>query len=271
MNDLKNALNSRNNLLSQKDREIADLQNQVRNLRLNNNSANLNQAIIENRKKAEMEKQRADQRERQLAEMQNELNRVKGQLQHKNQTISGLNAGNQHELNRIKNLLSLKERDLNLLRNQNTGLNQKIRDLESANINLQNQIRNLQNEIAGNRSNPDDLKNKERIRALELLLKEKEDSNNKLLQMKDQQLNQVQENLQFFRKQAQDFKNEANRLKNGNSQKVMDLEKLLDEQNDQMQLMRRDIIQMEKDIEGKDQALKKMTDIQFEGKVIIKI
>ena len=41
---------------------------------------------------------------------------------------------------------------------------------------------------------------------------------------------------------------------------------MLEEQNDQMKLMRRDILQMEKVIDDKDEALKKMSEIQFEGK-----
>jgi chromosome segregation ATPase len=246
-------------LLRGKDNELEQLRSEIRSLKYNKNSPNLRQAINETQKQANMEKQRADNLTRTLASKENQLRSLSNSLGEKDQLINSLRnklngSVNSGELQNARNLLNEKENELRRLKQENMDMANQWRSLQGINEQLKNNQNNMRKGME-----------EEQNREMEKMLREKELSNQRMLQLKDQQMRQLQENLDFFKKQAIDFQKEAQNAKESKNQKVEDLEKMLEDQNDQMKLMRRDIMQMEKAIEDKDNALKKMTEIQYQG------
>jgi len=259
MSNLRNIITEKDGVIHQKNLQIGQMQSEIRGLKLNQNSANLTQALNEMQRKAEYEKQRADELNKAMNMKDNQIRNLNGSIRQRDQQIGVLNnqlknTGDKGEMERLKGIL--RQRDA------------LIEQESKKNKNLENMNNKLRNDI-DRKERDQEMKNKlvdeERQRVMDKLMKEKDNSVNRLLHMKDQQINQMKENLEFFKKEAENFKAEAKGVKDGENHKIQELEKLLEEQNDQMKLMRRDILQMEKVIDDKDEALKKMSEIQYEG------
>ena len=261
MNKMRQEIASKNALLRGKDQDIEKLQTEVRSIKYNKNSPNLRQAINETQKQVNLEKHRADTLALEMQKKEGQLRTYANSLGQKDLEIQGLRSqlrsqpSNSGEVLRLKGQLQGKEDELARLKREKANLESNWGNLKRANEDMQRKQENALREQLG-----------ERDRAVEQMMRDKDQSTQQMLKMKDQQIGQMQDNLQFFKRQAADFKKEAQNEKDSKNQKVEDLEKLLEEQNDQMKLMRRDIMQMEKVIEDKDNAIKKMAEIQYQGK-----
>lgn len=261
-------MHQKNQEIGNLQKEIEKLETEVRSLKYNNNSPNLRQALAETQKKCEFEEKKVNQLNSLVKEKEGQIRSLSNSLRMRDQQVAQLNHNlrNQvpsEEVERLRRLLQNKEEELRRSRQKERELAERMEVVEKANRQLKGELEGLKK----NREKEADLLMDQKQKTLEKMLQEKEKSSQRVMAMKDQQIRQLQENLNFFKKQAEDFKIEAKNAKDTKEQKIRDFEKELDEQNDQMKLMRRDLIEMEKIIEDKDSALKKMTEIQYQGRL----
>lgn len=225
----------------------------MRELRLNSNSPHLRQALNETQKKADFEKQRADDLAEAVASRESQLRSLSAALQ-----AQEAQAG-PGELRRLKGDLAAAQGRLAQLEAENralaAGRDRALREKEAeAKAGRETQFREMERAAQQNQ------------RAIQTVLEEKDKSARRLLEMKEQQLRQLGENLDFFKREAQAFKKTAEAAKRARSHKEEALEKQLAEQSDQMQLMRRDLMLQEKELRRREEALAKAAEAKGEFK-----
>lgn len=171
----------------------------------------------------------------------NEVNQLKGQMQRKEETMSMMET-------KLRNLQRQKD-DMERFKEN------KIKDLEMELEKVMNKNKNEISEIL-----------EQKKKEMNHILSEKDNSNSKLIEMKDQQVRQLQDNLEFFKKQTNEFKIETQRMKESAEKRVEELENILHSQNKEMKMMKDDMVQLEKIIEDKDSILRKIEDYKIPGR-----
>lgn len=255
MKRLQETLNNKEAVSRKQEQELRHLHDQVRKLRLEQSSANLRKALEETQRKVNQEQQRADSLAKTVHAKEAQLRNLATSLNQRENRIADLvremeSKGDKAELERLKKMVGQREQELARLKAENEGLLQRVnrsrKELE-AEVEAVRGAQYKQMELAA----------KQNQESIEKILSDKEKSTKRLLEMKDQQLRQMEENLEFFKKEAENFKKQVEDVKNGRNHKIEELEKELEEQNGQMGLMRRDLVHLEKLLQERDSLLKK--------------
>ena len=304
MTQLKQALNARDNLLNKKNRENAELRNQERVY--SRQLQELKNQVTQASTSVNMQSV-VDRLNREIASMQQDnealkqtLNSIKADfeaVQTNLNTERNKNIQEHQNVNKLENILKIKDKDLRFYQSNLDQRDKVIKDLksqvgkgvdpeemeqlhiqltdkENALRNLKRTLEEVQNENqvmkveGGNREDHFNRLIAEKQRTLDQVIHESSQANSELLKIKDQQLFHIKENLEFCKKQGEDYKNELTKAKADNRGKISELEAVIDKLRDEIQILKNDIQDLERTIDEKDEDLKNFEEIKLMSKSI---
>ena len=284
INQLKQALSSRDSLLDRKNTELLQMRENQKNLhfklqnaenemnRVRETSGSLEQIehlkreVSGLRSESLRERNRADGLGKILGEKENKIRLYVNTLGQKDKLNVDLQRqldlqGDSEDINKLKadndllrKLLDQKERELRNLNNRINSLDRQNKELQSNAFNFE---KDMGKEV------------EEKKKIYEKMIKENQETVNHIKNLKDEQILQMQESMTFFKNQSQDYKKELTKFRTSMADQINELESIIGEKNEQIKLMKDDMEQMEKIIDDKDAVLKRIEDFNLPGNYIL--